>query len=124
MANQEFMISISHEANWVILRWAQQQAPLLRIGRRLLQSIPIHITYLRLPLDGQEQDIPIFSTPKPGSGWRAGLGVALIDAEVSPSEYLLAVLRFARREGYVKAREFKASRMEVSMMEGSSDRRS
>jgi hypothetical protein len=42
---------------------------------------------------------------------------------LSSSEYLLAVLRFARREGYVKAREFKAGRMEVAMMAGSSDRR-
>ena len=114
------MISISHEANWVILRWAHQQAPLLRIGRRLLQSIPIHITYLRLPLDGREQDIPLFSTPKPGSRWRVGLGVALIDAEVSPPEYLLAVMRFARREGYIKAREIEASRREISLMAGSS----
>jgi len=112
------MIKISHEANWVILRWSHHGAPLLRIGRRLLESIPIHLTYLRLPLGGQEQDIPVFSAAKPGSEWRVGLGVVLFDAEVSPSEYLLAVLRLAHREGYIQPKEFEASRKEILSMAG------
>ncbi len=103
----------------MILRWAHQGAPLLRIGRRLLQSIPVHITYLRLPLDGREQDISVFSAAKPGSDWRVGLGVALIDGEVSPSEYLLAIVRLAHREGYIQAKELEASRREISSMAGS-----
>ncbi len=53
---------------------------------RLSEPSPIHRTYLRLPLEGQEKDIPVASAAKTGSGMAAGLAAILNDVEVSPSE--------------------------------------